>query len=81
MGKIVGYIHHGRYVYVDEDLKGKHRSHCLCFRCTKFRPEDRENNCKIANLNYANCVLNDLVLPVYECPVFEEVNNETTTDL
>lgn len=71
MGKIVGYLHHGNYVKVDEDLKGKHREHCLCFRCTLFTPEDRTNNCKLANLNFANCELNGMVLPVYECPKFE----------
>jgi len=71
MGKIVGYLHHGNYVYADQDLKGKHKEHCLCWRCELFTPENQETNCKIANLNFANCVLNDLVLPVYECPKFK----------
>ena len=72
MGKIIKYEHHGVLVFADEDLKGKHRINCLCFRCKKFSPDDREKNCKIADLNYANCRLNNLTLPVYECPVFEE---------
>jgi hypothetical protein len=72
MGKIIGYLHHGEYVYVDEDLKGKHREHCLCWRCYKFTPENRDTNCKIASLNFANCELNNLVSPVWECPVFIE---------
>jgi len=72
MGKIIGYLHHGTYVYVDEDLKGKHRDHCLCFRCAKFMPDDRDQNCKLANLNFANCQLNSMTLPVYECPQFVE---------
>jgi len=72
MGKIVGYLHHGDYVYVDEDLKGKHREHCLCWRCANFNPNDRGNNCKIASLNFAMCQLENLVTPVYECPKFKE---------
>ncbi len=71
MGKIVGYVHHGAYVFVDEDLKGKHREHCLCWRCGQFLPDDHKLNCKLANLNFANCELNNMVLPVYECPDFE----------
>ena len=72
MGKIIQYEHHGRMVYVDEDLKGRHREHCLCFRCAKFHPEDRAKNCPIANLNYAMDVLLNLVTPVWECPEFKE---------
>jgi len=72
MGKIVGYLHHGLYVFVDEELKGKHREHCLCFRCEHFTPEDREGNCRLAELNFANCRLNNMVLPVYECHEFKE---------
>jgi|Deesub1362A_J573_1020465.scaffolds.fasta_scaffold00107_65 hypothetical protein len=72
MGKIIRYKHHGRMVYVDEDLKGKHREYCLCFRCAKFHPEDGVKNCSIANLNYAMDVLLNVVTPVWECPRFEE---------
>ena len=72
MGKIVDYTHHGRYVSVDEDLKGKHQEHCLCWRCKWFFPEAHEANCRIANLNFAMCQAFGLVTPVYECPVFVE---------
>lgn len=72
MGKIVGYLHHGVYVYADENLKGKHREHCLCWKCELFTPENHEANCKLANLNFSNCRLNNMVLPVYECPKFKE---------
>ena len=72
MGKITGYIHHGEYVYVDEELKDRHREHCLCWRCLKFTPENPNENCKIANLNFAFCQLRNLVLPVWECPEFVE---------
>jgi hypothetical protein len=76
MGKIVEYIHHEAMVNVDEDLKGKHREHCLCWRCSEFHPEDRENNCDIANLLYAVNVACGITTPVYECPIymFKEVS-------
>lgn len=72
MGNIIKYEHHGNLVFVDENLKGKHREHCLCFRCLKFKPDNRDMNCPIANLLYANCQLNKLVTPVWECPIFVE---------
>jgi len=67
MGKIIWYEHHGRRVAVDEELKGKHKEHCLCFRCARFS-FNGEDNCKLAELNFANCRINDMVLPVWECP-------------
>lgn len=70
MGKIVGYLHHDEYVFVDEELKGKHREHCLCHICGKFYIEDRDKNCKRANLLYAFCVAFGMTTPVFECPRF-----------
>ena len=64
------YEHYGKRVAVQANLKGKHREHCLCYRCAHFVPEKREENCSIANLVYAVCVDNNLVLPVWECPHF-----------
>ncbi|HDL07141.1 MAG TPA: hypothetical protein ENG35_00170 [Desulfobacteraceae bacterium] len=67
---IISYEHHGRKVYVNSKNKGKHREHCLCYKCKKFNPKDRENNCTIANEVYANCVKYNIITPVYECPEF-----------
>ena len=67
----VRYEHHGRQVFVREDLKGKHRDHCLCFSCGKFTPDNRRTNCPIANALYSNCVQFGVVTPVYECPEFK----------
>ena len=64
------YPHHNIYVYVREDLKGKHRDFCLCWDCKKFKPGDREKNCSIANLLYSVCVECGLTTPVFECPEF-----------
>ena len=66
----IQYKHFEEEVWVREDLKGKYRDHCLCYSCNKFFPEDREKNCPIASLVYNLCVVQDLVLPVWECPKF-----------
>lgn len=70
MAKYETYEHFGCKVKVRSDLKGNHRDHCLCWSCDKFFPEDREKNCKIASLIFAICVAHNLVLPVWECPLF-----------
>jgi hypothetical protein len=55
--------------FVFDKLKGKHRSHCLCFLCDKFFPNTTEN-CKIAQATFENCVKFNTVTPMYECPEF-----------
>lgn len=72
MGNIIKYIHHGKKVYVDQLLQGKHRYHCLCYRCRRFHPDNVEINCDIASLLYRICKLNNVVTPVWECPNFVE---------
>lgn len=58
-------------VAVFEKLKGKHREYCLCFQgCKNFKP-GTEENCEIAQSNFANCVKYNTVQPVLECPKFE----------
>jgi hypothetical protein len=65
------YEHHGVLVKVRSSLKGQHRAFCLCYACEKFKP-DTPDNCSIAQVIYAICVKESLVLPVWECPEFEE---------
>ncbi len=69
--KIERYNHHGTWMAVRSNLKGKHREHCLCFICNKFDIKDREKNCPIANILYRLCVLTEIVTPVWECKGFE----------
>jgi hypothetical protein len=72
------YQHHKgqEKVWVQEDLLGIHKMHCLCYSCKKFNPENRDWNCKIANLVFAvNRVMN-ITTPVWECPEFEEKESE-----
>lgn len=63
------YDHHGFNVWVRTDLKGKHRSFCLCFSCDRFKP-GTDQNCPIANATYQNCIRYGLTTPVFECPMF-----------
>ena len=65
------YEHHGRDMWVRSDLKGKHREYCMCHSCKRFKPENREDNCPIANVLYRLCVLLNLTTPVWECERFE----------
>jgi len=68
---ITKYKHHGREVFVQEELKGKHRGHCLCWKCKKLKI-NQPDNCPIAQLLFETCQKHGLVTPVYECPVFDE---------
>jgi len=70
--RIIKYEHHGRRVSVRRSLKGRHRSHCLCWICQKFFPDDNGKNCKTAMQLYSLCVKCGLVTPVWECPEFAE---------
>lgn len=70
--KIIKYEHHGRVVSVMEKDKGNHRQHCLCWQgCKLFKPNTPEN-CKIAQEVYELNVKHNLTTPVFECPVFEQ---------
>lgn len=67
MGKITQYEHHEWNVFVDEELKGKHREHCLCFKCKRFKP-GAGTNCTVAWTVFQTCMKYGLTTPVYECP-------------
>jgi len=72
MEKIIKYKHHDQMVFVRESVKGKHREYCLCWKCAKFFPGELDINCFIAKRIFKLCVDYELVLPVWECPIFEE---------
>ena len=67
----IRYEHHGNMVMVDKELKGKHRDHCLCWKCRKFIPADRKLNCKKANELFKFCQKHKMTTPVFECPDFK----------
>lgn len=72
MSRIIEYIHHGRKVKVDAKLKGKHREHCLCYKCAKFKLNSSDA-CEIAQMVYSTAVEFGIVTPVYECPQYERL--------
>jgi len=70
--KYVLYLHHGEPVWVRADQKGLHWDACLCYSCKKFKPNDKDN-CPIAQKVYDLNVANDITTPVWECPVFADI--------
>ncbi len=70
--KFIQIEHHGARVWANRELAGKHREHCLCYSCSKFKPGDI-SNCGIARRLYFLCVEEGLVTPVYECPCFKPI--------
>ena len=79
-GPFEKYQHHPPgEVWVQSDLKGLHRSHCLCYACQLFFPHNRAKNCKLANALYDFCIEHNMTTPVWECPAFvppEETEGE-----
>ena len=72
--KYIKYVHHGKEVWVNAELKGLHREHCLCHSCELLDiGEDRDKNCDVARAVFALCMEYNLVLPVFECSRFEEI--------
>ena len=70
------YTHHNAKVWVRSDLKGRHREHCLCYKCKRFDPVNRSNNCRIASKLFELAVEFNLTTPVFECPAFDEKTEE-----
>ncbi len=68
--RFVQYVHHGVKVWVRLDLKGHHWDPTLCKDCRLYRP-DTDQNCPIAQRTFELCKECNLVLALWECPVFE----------
>lgn len=66
--------HHGHLVWTKTAYEGINGRACLCYGCALFKPNERENNCSIAEEVYKRCVLHGLTTPVTECPKFEAVD-------
>lgn len=60
-------------VWVNSELKGKHREHCLCWSCKRLDVCNPSRNCRIAQKLFEICKEFNLVTPVYECPAFDAV--------
>lgn len=78
---IIRYEHHGHQVYVQEELKGKHKEHCLCYQgCRLFKPGTKDN-CIIAGNLFIIDQHFGLVTPVWECPRFDGRPEEDMVNL
>lgn len=55
---------------INEEHKGHHREHCLCFAGCKFFKPDTAENCSIAQKLYNLDRRCNVVTPVYECDGF-----------
>lgn len=74
--KIIQYNHkfsdmNSSYNSVFEELKGKHRDHCLCHQNCKFFKPDHHQNCEIAQSSFDICFKYGIVTPMWECPKYE----------
>lgn len=66
MSNFIKYKHHGCFMWVRKDLKGKNAEYSLCFSCAKLK------DCATVQ---ALCEFDadwDVVTPVWECPEFVE---------
>jgi len=70
--KFMQYLHHGKEVWVISEMKGNHQCHCLCWSCEKFNPNNVEENCPIAQINFEMDIENNITTPVWECAEFIE---------
>ena len=61
------YLHHGDFVSVRTDLKGKHKEYSLCSSCVDFKPGTK-NHCPIADEVHQSRVKFNIVTPIWECP-------------
>ena len=68
---ITKYVHQGTEVSVKEELKGKHREHCLCHAGCKFFHPGLPDNCPLAQELFEYDVRHGMTTPVWECPKFE----------
>lgn len=71
MKNIEEYEHHGKNVFVQGHLKGKHRQHCLCMSCSKLHLNRTDGkNCPIAQAVFDNCKKYHITTPMWECPEY-----------
>lgn len=69
--KFVQYEHHGKRVWTQLELLGKHREHCLCYSCEQFHPGE-SYHCGTAQALYRFDVDHNVATPVFECALFSE---------
>jgi len=66
---ILSYVHHGKTMYVRQDLKGHHKDYCLCYSCEKMTP-GKPDHCLVAQGLYDYDCKHGVTTPVFECSLF-----------
>lgn len=61
---------HTRYYHVRKHLNGKHKDHCLCYICERFKPGSGDN-CVVAQSLYEFNIKHEVTTPVWECGDFK----------
>jgi len=56
--------------WVREDLNGKQKEYCMCWDCSKFKPELANKGCSIIAEVLNLAAQKEIVLPVWECNNF-----------
>ncbi|MFH0754539.1 MAG: hypothetical protein V2A70_08240 [Candidatus Omnitrophota bacterium] len=58
--------------WVREDLKDRQKEFCMCWDCHSFRPQDQDKGCPVIKAVLDLAAAKNVVLPVWECPMFQE---------
>jgi len=66
------YERNGKKTWVRSDLKGRQKEFCMCWDCKKFKPETENKGCPIIKLVLETAANHNIILPVWECGVFEQ---------
>jgi hypothetical protein len=71
--KFIEYLHHGKMCWTREDMKDKHWNYMICPDCIDFEIQKGDNNrCYISAEVHELCLKYNLVLSVWECPIFKK---------
>lgn len=66
------YVKNQRNNMVREDLNNRQKEFCMCWDCSKFKPEDEDKGCPVIQSVLQLAGSHSIVLPVWECPLFIE---------
>ena len=66
------YEKNGKTVWVRQDLKGRQKEFCMCWDCTRFKPDTQDKGCAAIKAVLDLAAARSIVLPVWECPEFSQ---------
>ena len=65
------YERSGKTAWVRSDLKGRQKQFCMCWDCRRFSPESEDKGCPVIRQVLKVAADSNIVLPVWECELFE----------